>query len=233
MYRIAICDDDKNMREMLRSYCSEILARDNIQCRFSEFSSAEDFDAEAKKDDFDLLLLDIEMEGKNGMTLAKELRKNGSRISIIFISGHDSYLKEGYSVQPIQYLFKPVKKEELENAIAADRRLNYETETVALDTGQKTVVVPVKKIRYAESYDHKILVHTDGADMVLNRSLSELERQLNVYDMCRCHNSYLVNLRYISEFDRRGITLNDGIKIPVGRKFYNGVRSAFIRYINM
>lgn len=176
MYRIAICDDDKNMRELLRSYCSEILARDNIKCRFSEFSSAEDFDAEAKKDDFDLLLLDIEMEGKNGMTLAKELRKNGSRISIIFISGHDSYLKEGYSVQPIQYLFKPVKKEELENAIAADRRLNYETETVALNTGQKTVVVPVKKIRYAESYDHKILVHTDGADMVLNRSLSELER---------------------------------------------------------
>lgn len=150
MYRIAICDDDKNMRELLRSYCSEILARDNIKCRFSEFSSAEDFDAEAKKDDFDLLLLDIEMEGKNGMTLAKELRKNGSRISIIFISGHDSYLKEGYSVQPIQYLFKPVKK-----------------------------------------------------------------------------------VRYISEFDRRGITLKDGIKIPVGRKFYSGVRSAFIRYINM
>ncbi len=49
MYRIAICDDDKNMRELLRTYCSEILARDNIKCRFSEFSSAEDFDAEAKK----------------------------------------------------------------------------------------------------------------------------------------------------------------------------------------
>lgn len=233
MYRIAICDDDRNMRDLLRSYCSEILDKYKIRYEFREFSSAEEFETDEDRDKYNLLLLDIEMSGKNGMTLAEELRRNGSRISIIFITGHDDYLKKGYSVQPIQYLFKPVKKKELESAIAADRRMNYEAESIAFNTGQKKVVLSVKKIRYAESYDHKILVHTDDQAIVLNSSLAELEQQLQAYGICRCHNSFLVNLQHISEFTRSGIVLSSGEKLPVGRRFYSDIRSAFVRYMNI
>lgn len=229
MYRIAVCDDDEGMRSTLRAYCGEILKRYGIEYEMGEYSSAETFETEAGK--YDLLLLDIEMDGKNGMSLAKELRKSGNDISIVFISGHDRYLKDGYSVRPIQYLFKPLNKDELENAIKIDLKLNHIPGSVALNTGQKTVVVPVKDIRYAESFDHKVHVHTNEQDIVISRSLGELEKQLYVYDICRCHNSYLVNLKYIAEFTRKEIVMDDGIRIPVGRKFCKDIQSEFVRYI--
>lgn len=233
MYRLAVCEDEDGMRFQLHTLCEEILAEMAIPFEITTYSSAETLEAAfAEQRQYDLLLLDIQMDGKTGIELAHDLRNQNNRTSIIFITGSEEYLREGYSVQPIQYLLKPITREMLAQAIAIDRKINHSQQTVTLCTGSKTVTLPITEIRYIEILNHRLHIHmTDGEQSFL-RTMAEMEQMLPTEQFCRCHNSFLVNMGYIKEISRTGLTLRDGTKLPVGRQFYNHMQSSFIRYMN-
>ena len=168
---------------------------------------------------FELLILDIQMEGMTGMELARSLRDKGNRVSIIFVTACEDYLSEGYGVQPIHFLLKPVRREALASAIHTDLKLNYIP---------KTVVV----IRYIESYNHSIVIHQSTDNSTYYFSLSDFEKQLPMGQFARCHNSYLVNLDEVREIGRTELSLQSGETLPMGRTYYKAFQSAFVRYIN-
>lgn len=235
MYRIAICEDERNIRGALVSLCNEILNEISIEHSVTEFSSAEELETELSDnpDAFDILLLDIQMDQKNGMELAKEQREKGNRISIIFITGCEEYLKEGYSVQPIQYLLKPVRKEELDRALKTDIRLNYTQKIIVLRKGVKTTALTVKDVVYIESFNHTLVIHMAGGDLSFPQTLSEITQALPENTFCQIHKSYLVNMEHIMELTRSEAVLSNGVKLPVGRKYYNDAQLKFVRYINL
>ncbi len=140
-YRLAVCEDDLLIREEMCSLCRDILTEEKIEQVVTAFASAEELERVLREEGtpFDLLLLDIQMEGMNGMELARTLRERGDRVSILFVTGCEDYLREGYCVQPIHFLLKPVKREELANALRADWELNHKPKTVVLQAGGKTV----------------------------------------------------------------------------------------------
>ena len=144
------------------------------------------------------------MDGMTGMELARSLREKGKRVSIIFVTACEDYLSDGYGVQPIHFLLKPVHREALASAIHTDLKLNYIPKTVVVHIGNK-------------------LVHL---------SLSDFEKQLPMGQFARCHNSYLVNLDEVREIGRTEISLQSGETLPMGRSYYKAFQSAFVRYIN-
>ena len=117
-------------------------------------------------DSFDLLLLDIQMEGVSGMEYARALRQRGNRVSIIFITNCADYALEGYSVQPVHFILKPVTRELLEDALRTDIELNHKPKTMLFRTGGKSVSLAVSDIRYIESMNHSIIVHLADTDRV-------------------------------------------------------------------
>ena len=133
VYRLAVCEDDEAILTQLHAYCHEILTEDNIEHRIEDFHSARELEQALLAEDkpFDLLLLDIRMEGMTGMELARSLRQRGDRVSVIFVSGYDEYLPQGYSVQPIHFLLKPVSREALAEALRTDWKLNHRPRTAA------------------------------------------------------------------------------------------------------
>ena len=163
VYRLAICEDDDTIRVQLHSLCHEILTENGVEHSITDFSSAQQLNNVLKlaeeNNPFDLLLLDIQMEGLTGMELAQSLRQRGDRVSIIFVTGYEDYLPQGYSVQPIHFLLKPVSREALDAALRTDWQLNHKPKTAVLRIGSKTVSLPLAKIRYVESNDHNIIVH--------------------------------------------------------------------------
>lgn len=205
-YRIAICDDDDIIRENLCSLCSDILTNDSVEYRLEPFCSACELEKRLNAEGcpFDLLILDIQMDGMTGMELARSLREKGKRVSIIFVTACEDYLSDGYGVQPIHFLLKPVHREALASAIHTDLKLNYIPKTVVVHIGNK-------------------LVHL---------SLSDFEKQLPMGQFARCHNSYLVNLDEVREIGRTEISLQSGETLPMGRSYYKAFQSAFVRYIN-
>lgn len=155
MYTVAVCEDQKDTREEAAALCGEVLTDLEIEHHIAAFSSAEELETQLLTGDrFDLLCLDILMDGESGMELAKKLRMTDDRTSILFLTGSSEYLKDGYEVRPIQYLFKPVSKAELKRAIETDLRLHHRPKTFSIKVGGRMAVLPLEDIRYVESRDH-------------------------------------------------------------------------------
>lgn len=233
-YRIAVCDDDGTARETICSLCHAILTEDETAHEITAFSSADELKRTLSRESnpFDLLILDIQMEGMTGMELAYSLRDADNNVSIIFVTACDDYLPEGYAVQPVHFLLKPIDREILKKALRTDLKRNHSPKNVVLHIGGKTVNLPVADIQYIESANHELVVHQHGKTYSFYFSLNELEKQLPAGRYARCHKSYLVNLQYVLEIERNRVTLADGEELPVGRVYYQSFQSAFIRQIN-
>ena len=109
-YRIAVCDDEpKHAKHKLR--CVRMGKSHNFVCKTSVFPSAEAFlFAFDEENAFDILFLDVEMKGISGIELAKLLHSKGSCAEIIFVTSHFEFVGEGYEVDALHYLIKPVAK---------------------------------------------------------------------------------------------------------------------------
>lgn len=232
IYSIAVCDDDEQTRRELSEMCESALAELNIENRIEAFDSAERLRAKMSDSRFDLLILDIQMKGMTGMELARELRKNNDRVSVIFVSACDEYLREGYGVQPVHFLLKPVDRAALSNALLIDWRLNHTPKAVSLSIGGKNVNLILSDVIYMESLNHRVIIHTSGGSAEYYSSLSKLEKQLPAGAFARCHNSFLINLDNVREIRRTEISLKNGASLPVGRTYYKSFQSAFITFIN-
>ena len=233
MYTVAVCEDQKDTREEAAALCGEVLTDLEIEHRIAAFSSAEDLETQLLSGErFDLLCLDILIDGESGMEFAKKLRMTDDRTSILFLTGSSEYLKDGYEVRPIQYLLKPVKREELARAIETDLRLHHQSKTVSIHVGGRTFVLPIADILYAESREHGTVLHTIHGEQFLPCSLSQTEETLPAENFCRCHNSFLVNFSHIREVSGRTVYLLEGGEVSIGRRYMVQFQNRFVRYLN-
>lgn len=162
-YRLAICEDDPRERQSLESLCREILQKRGIPGEVASYPSTEALDSSLQegRGPFDLLLLDIQMAGINGMEFAKTLRDRGDEVRILFITGAAEYALEGYQVNPIHYLLKPVNQRELERVLVGDWERNHRSKTLLFRQGTKWVALAVEDILYIESLNRNVVVHTE------------------------------------------------------------------------
>lgn len=231
MYRIAICEDDATTREQIASLCGEILARLDTEHAISEFDCAEALEGALEAGaSFDLLCLDIMLQGKTGVEMAQAFRTRDDQTSILLISSRE-FLKEGYSVRPLQYLYKPVDPRELEEVLRTDLRLHRRAARLTLSLGGKTRVLPLSELLYVESQNHNAVACFPDRQEGFRITLSEIERLLPADLFCRCHHSFLVNMSHIRQINRRALELDQGSQIPVGRNYYETAQAKFIQFL--
>ena len=232
MYRIAICEDDATTREQIASLCGEILARLDTEHAISEFDCAEALEGALEAGaSFDLLCLDIMLQGKTGVEMAQAFRTRDDQTSILLISSSREFLKEGYSVRPLQYLYKPVDPRELEEVLRTDLRLHRRAARLTLSLGGKTRVLPLSELLYVESQNHNAVACFPDRQEGFRITLSEIERLLPADLFCRCHHSFLVNMSHIRQIRRRALELDQGSQIPVGRNYYETAQAKFIQFL--
>ena len=233
MYRVAVCEDEAILCANLCAQCESILDKLKVEHRITSFSSAEKLEnALLAGEEFSLLCLDILMGGKSGMKLAQELRQRDDKTSILFITSSTEFLKDGYSVRPIQYLLKPVSREDLEQAIKTDLRLYHQPRTVTFRVAGRTFVLPAEDILCAESRDHGSVLHTTHGEQFILCPLSQMQEYLPKDRFCRCHNSFIVNLFHIRRVSSRTIYLTDGRDLSIGRRYMEQFQDQFVRYLN-
>ncbi len=233
MYRVAICDDENIIRDDLCRICTEVLDLKGIEYSITPYNSGTALDdAIGSGGNFDLIILDIELKDKNGIAIAQEMRKKNDMTSIIFVSSHEIYLKDGYSIQPIHFLVKPVDFNMMYTAISADLRINHSSTQLLLSFKNKSHTINTNDIIYIEIMGHNLYIHTDKGKAAFRQTMTGIEQMLPGEFFCRCHNSYIVNLRYIDEFTKSEIYLNNGTVLPIGRKYCDSFQHKFIRYMN-
>lgn len=228
--RIAVCDDEKAQRSLIIKYLQE-WARENGQIlEISEFSDGESL-LFCWEDDrrFDLLILDIEMGALSGMELAGRIRREDEEISILFITGYETYMAQGYEVAAIQYLLKPLSKEKLFAVLGRLKRRQKPEEKLKFLTGEGILLLTPSEIWFAEAQGHQSLLFTARGSYQLRHSMTELLKMLGEKKgFVRCHRCYLVNLRHISAITRTELVMDDFRRLPVSRSAYKAVNEAFI-----
>lgn len=229
-YRIAICDDEQNQIEYITSIVTSWSNHKGHSCEIRTFASAEAFLFEYEEDKaYDILLLDVEMKNMNGIELAKRIRKDNNRAEIIFITSHFEFVGEGYEVDALHYLIKPISVEKLTQVLTkAAEKLSVEPPSVVISCEGETVKLYESDILYVESFLHYIVIHTKDNEYKIKENISVFEN--NVSDVFyRIHRSYLVSLKYITRISRTSVNIGN-TELPLSRGKYDNINRAFIEH---
>lgn len=229
-YHIAICDDASADAEYIFSLVSNWARATRSAVSIDSFSSAEAFLFHYAEDkSYDILLLDIEMGRMDGVQLAKTIRKDNGEIQIIFITGYMDYIADGYEVEALQYLLKPVDESKLSASLSrAVNKLRRNERALLLEFGGETVRVPLYEIRFLEVRQNYVTIHAKE-DYTVKKTLGQLEKELDG-GFFRTGRSYIINLRFVDKITRTGIYLRDGSSVPLSRGLYEPLNRAMIRY---
>ena len=214
--------DDDEVRYSIRF----ALATHGIDAR--TYASGEDFFNLVETDQPGCLVVDLTMPGMSGIDLAKRLRGAGCRAEIIFITSHFECMAEGYEVDALHYLVKPVPAEKLRAVLdRAAARLAVEPPSVVIACEEGNVKLYESELLYAESFLHDLVLHTTGPDYRIRESISAFAGRLSA-DFFRTHRSYLVNLKAVVRIGRTSVLLRGGAEVPLARGKYDAINRAFI-----
>lgn len=235
MTRIAICDDEEWVREKLVQILSEYSREKRREFEILQYPNANVLLREYPKD-LDLLLLDIAMNGLDGIDAAGEVRKIDQTVSIIFITSMVNRAIDGYRVHAYGFIKKPIDREELRYHLTGvlaqiDTRKSLGS-YISIQLPKGSQRLPVYDIVYAEVKDHKISIHIGAETRDFWLSMNDLENQLNQYGFFRPHSAFLVNYRFISRVDSSELVLSNGERIPISqhrRKKFLEQMSQYVR----
>lgn len=229
---IAICDDEKLQVELLEKYVKSWASRKNIIVHIESFYNAESFEFKWSMDKkYDILLLDIEMPGINGVELAKRIRREDDILDIIFITAISDYIAEGYDVSALNYLIKPIKESKLYECLnKAIEKIPKEEKTIIINMEGENYRIIQVDILYIESVGHFLEIHTVAKKYITRKNIGDIEEELDNTILKKCHRSYIVGLKHIRKIGKADILLDNNQIIPVSRRLYSNINMAFIKY---
>lgn len=202
MIRAAVVDDYASDAKALCACLARFTEACHVDVVIECFPSAEDLlDRYARQ--FDVVFLDIEMPGTDGLAAARSLRSMDERTTLVFVTNLAHLAIEGYGVDALDFLVKPVDYYSVEmvmrKMLSRMRRPRRQTVTVTTRGGLR--VVPLEKIDYIEVREHHVTYHTTEGELTVRGSLDEVERQLGQSQFLRCNRWCLVNVERISRIE--------------------------------
>ncbi len=226
--RIAICDDNSVDTQFVHDIVENWANDRKLNTEIEIFSSAESFLFHyAEHKEYDILLLDVEMGRMDGVTMAKQVRKDNVTVQIVFITGYSDYIAEGYEVEALHYLMKPVKKEKLFKVLdrAAEKLLQNE-KALNLELSGEMERILFYEIRYLDVDKNYVTVHAKE-NYTTKRSLGEFEKALDER-FYRVGRSLILNLNMIRRVTKSEVYLSDGTVFPLPRGAYEPLNRAII-----
>lgn len=230
MFRIGICDDEATSRTLLAGYARTLIQHQGLNFRLVEYASAEALLAAPEKPE--ILLLDVQMGGIDGVTAAKTLREQGCTSIIILVTNYIQYAIDGYEFNAFHFLKKPVGYERFCRVVGQAMQLVYRNAHAALAVKCEDGLhqIAVRKIRYCETDRGGVILHLPGENLRCRRGIAQLEQQLQAEDFFRCHTAYLVNLAEIERIGAADLTLKDGTVLPVSKHRKKEFREAIAAF---
>ena len=220
MLRIAVVEDDKTYAAQLKEYLVRYGTEKNQKISVALFPEGEDIVTDYSAE-FDIILMDVEMTFMDGMTTAERIREKDNEVVIIFITNMPQYAIQGYKVDALDYVLKPISyfafSQRIDRALTRVKKKEATYITVAQKGGKKKL--NVDKICYVEVRDHDLIYHSTKGDIVTKSSMKEAEDTLGGTKFFRCNRCYLVNLEYVEDFRGNDVTVaSDVIQVSRARK---------------
>ncbi|WP_322154940.1 LytTR family DNA-binding domain-containing protein [Paratractidigestivibacter sp.] len=234
--RVAVCDDDEAALGIISSSLKDVFAAHGIDATTSLFPSAQELSQAMPTRRYDLLLLDIDMPGLDGITFAKQLREQCDRVDIMYISNREDKVFDSLRVSPVGFIRKSRFLSDMSEVVGTyleQRRGRHSQSTVMLRDSDAVYPVRVDQISYIEGQRKYQAVHVEGRNspIVLRRTMGELERDLADEGFIRIHKGYLVNYRFIEVVGSGEVRLTNGEALPVSRRKENETREKLLEFV--
>lgn len=225
--RIAIVDDSRSDANRLEEFLSRYQNETGEKCSSRHFPGAKEF-LESDMELFDLVIMDIDMPGLNGVDAARRMRKEGSNVVLMFVTNMPQYALCGYEVEAVDYVLKPVAYPDF--ALKLQKAGRYVSrnrdQQLALHTTNGLISLRTSEILYVESALHYLIYHTAGGDHKVRGSMAQAEKELLPLRFAKCNSGFLVNLRHVKSIEKDDVMVGDvSLKISRGKRleFLNAV----------
>ena len=227
--KLAIVEDEAAHGRLLEQYITEWGKQNDIPVSVKTYPSAESFLFVWEDMPADAVFADIQMPGMDGMEMVRKLREKDAKVPVIFATGIADHMQEGYEVEALNYLLKPLSAEKVSACLDKAFRRHEAAEFLVVETLDGMRKLPLEAVNYCEAAGHNTeLGLTDGEKLFCVSSLSELERELGEKGFVKCHRSYLCNISNLNRITTETLVFDDGTEIPVSRRLYKTVNKAFI-----
>lgn len=229
MIRIAIVDDEKVIREQIK----KLVEKKQNDCEIDTYGTGEDL---LKADSvYDIIFLDIQMDGMNGIDTARVLRQKADNTVLIFITGVKEYVFDAFDVATFHYLIKPIEENKFwevcdRAVLEVTKKKQNPSGQIFIKTRSQSITLEQSDVLYIESRAKKVEIHTKTNIVEAYAAISELEKQL-VGSFYRCHRGYLVNMAFIAGYENDSITLNNGETIILSKDKYSEFVKVYMRYL--
>ena len=210
MIRVAIVEDDGAERERLRNCLRWVEESEGLQLHVTEFPSGTAFIG-SFEGGYDLIFMDIEMPGMNGMETARALRKMDASVLLIFVTNMAQYAIAGYEVEALDFILKPVNKYsfaiKMKRALSRIPKRTEEFVTVKCEGELRQVLI--SSIRYLDMDGHYVVYHTTEGNLEEYGTLKEAYAKINKPSFAFVNRSCLVNLYHVSKVSRSSVTVGE------------------------
>ena len=232
MLHIAIVEDDEKFINQLKDYIFQYQNDRKKDIKVSVFRDGEDI-IEDYRCQYDIILMDIQMDFMDGMTAAEKIRQLDNDVVIMFITNLTQYAVRGYEVDALDYVVKPVEyfafSQKLDKAIERCKKKKEEYLMIPTDSG--ITKVAASDIFYVESQGHNAIYCTKKGMLSSRISMKELELKMSGYGFFRCGKGFLVNMKKVDAVKNNDCEVN-GVKIPISRIKRKEFMELLIQYVN-
>ena len=227
--RIAICDDEEIYRVQLKTVLDRLLVNDEYD--IDTFSDGNILCGAFSECPYDLVFLDIEMPSVDGITLAKRIRSVSESVFIVFLTSHIEYALEGYEVNALRYLTKPVDINKLKDVIKHVQEKQKKARQIIIREDGEEIVIDVGDVIYMEAMDKNVRIVTSGGEFVTRYNIGDYEEELKNDGFFRIHRGYLISLSKIKKLVKNDVVMEGDTALPVSRSNLKPLKDAFYSYV--
>lgn len=242
MLKILILDDNIDSINLLKLYIQEYYSKRKETYTLKYYCSSEEF-MNLDNYSWDLIFLDIEMPGIDGIELAKSIRLSNTKVILAFVTGHQKYLSESYKIHPFDYILKPFTKCTIFDFFDELYRYYFskdnEDSFIKFNTSEGTINIEKSNIVYFEYINNSSILPNRSVRLVTKLGVFIIKQQIGVlFDsldqtvFARPHQSFIINLENINSFKNNDIIMTNGDVIPISQKKIKHIRQHFAKYIS-
>lgn len=212
-------EDDAQSALRLRDYISKYSLVNHKQIGVSHLTDGMDL-VDDYRGQYDIILLDIQMKHLDGMTAAEKIRKVDPDVIIIFITSTVQYAVQGYNVDALGYVLKPVPypafaqlMDKATTRVEAKQDKTY----IKIAVDERQMKIDCSTVSYIESQRNNVVIHCEDESFVTSGPLKKFEELLSTHGFSKCHNAYLVNISFVDAVQKEAVELSTGEVLPISR----------------
>lgn len=228
--RIAICDDEKKFTDDFKRITDKLYK--SLDMIVDTYSEGAELLRSFKNRAYDLVFLDIEMPGMDGITLAEKLREISEEVSIVFLTGHIEYAIQGYEVNALRYLTKPADENKVKDVIDRVMKKTEGEKLLWIKTDEGEMKVRLSDVIFLEAQNQNVLINTAENSYSVRGNMSDYEERLSSEGFFRIHRSYLVPLAKIERISGKEVIMEDGTALPISRSKVNSLKDMLFSYVS-